>query len=472
MPGIVPVQRPEVLWRLRRYAASVVLVVVSCIAWVSSAAVAETVPLRLRDAVSAALRESPQAQIARLQAERAEDELSVAQSIFWPHASVTSQAGYSNRIDEELEAVDGSGRVRTYGLSSIGSDRGWFNVELEQLIFDLSRWRNVKRVELEVEAARVSADQQRDSISFEVFERYVSVLRLQRLVEIEQQRIRDGEWLDQQAALLLEAGRCLPSEREQAAVALEESRIDAALRTDELEDARRTLLAVIGGGGAADLEIELAADSVPAPADPAHGVPEDEAIHAAPELRVLELRRRMQELEVSAARAQAYPTVGLGAAYRNYGAKRGDNFPDELSIGVDFRLPLFDGMRTRYSVASAIKDAEIARLRYEAQLEEKRGRVRDLRRRLAASRSRPELAQRRERLAAERQRLADLELQAGRGSIAVALSAREQQAQASRAMVQASFEQVLAWATLQRESGRLVSAILGEEFTAEDGLTP
>jgi outer membrane protein TolC len=471
MSKMMPVQRPDATCRAWRCAFGVVLLLLCVWPWGRSGA-AETVLVPLREAVAGALRDSPEARIARLQAERAEDELSVAQSIFWPHASVSSQAGYSNRIDDELEAVDGSGRVRTYGLSSLGSDRGWFNVELEQLIFDLSRWRNMEKIELEVEAARVSADEHRNAISFVVVERYLQVLRLQRFLKIEQQRVRDAQWLDEQAALLLEVGRCLPSEREQAAVALEEGRIDAALRGEELDDTRRALARMIGRAEEADVEVELVPDSVPRPGDAADGLAEEDVLRSSPELRVLELRRRMQELEVSVARAQSYPTVGLGAAYRNYGAKRGDNFPDELSIGVDFRLPLFDGFRTHHSVASALKGVEIARLRYDAELANKRGRVRDLRRRLDAARKRPVLAQRRQRLAEEKQRLADLELQAGRGSIAAALSTREQKASARRATAQAGFEEDLAWATLERENGRLAAIILGDEADVAAAATP
>jgi outer membrane protein TolC len=415
--------------------------------------------LTLSDAVSRALREAPEAKIARLEADRAGDAASAAQSSYWPHASLGSQAGYSNRLDEKLEAVDGNGRVREYGLASLGSRTGWLNLYINQLLFDLSRWKNIKRTELEAEAARIVHAERREAISFQVLEAYANVLRRQRLLDLDRVHLRRAEWLDEQAEVLLRAGEALPSQREQVALHLDEARMAASIRNDELAKARTDL--VLSMGGSDDDRFELVPDSLPTPGTPMTDSVVETRLQSSPELRVLELRAKMEELRAEAARAEAYPTLGLRGGYSHYGAKRFDNFDDELHVGVDFEVPLFSGFRIQHSVAGANKAAQIARLRYRSTLENKRTRIRDLSRQLAASRQRPELAQRKAKLADERLRIADLNLRAQKGSLDLSLAARAQSALEAEAAVEAEFEPVMLWAQLEQEAGLLSDTILG-----------
>lgn len=415
--------------------------------------------LTLSEAVSRALREAPEAKIARLEADRADDAVSAAHSSYWPHASLGSQAGYSNRLDEKLEAVDGKGRVREYGLASLGSHAGWLNFYIDQLLFDLSRWRNIKRTELEAEAARIKQAERREAISLRVLKAYTDVLRLQKLLDVDRERIQQAEWLDEQAEALLRAGRVLPSEREQVVVHLDEARFDTSIRTSELANARTDLGLAMGGSEGE--RFELVPESLPAPVGPADDAAVETEIRNSPELRVLELRTKMEELRADATRAEAYPTLGLRGGYSHYGAKRFDNFEDELHVGVDLEVPLFTGFRIQHSVAGATKAAEISRLRYRSVLESKRTRVRDLVRQLDALRQRPDLARRKAKLADERLRIADLNLRARKGGLDRALAARAEKTLEAESAVEAQFERVILWAQLKQESGLLSETILG-----------
>ncbi|MGH7788614.1 MAG: TolC family protein, partial [Candidatus Binatia bacterium] len=184
--------------------------------------------LTVSDAVARALRDGPEAKIARLEAGEATDTASAARSIYWPHASISSQAGWSNRQDDTLNAIDGEDVLKRYPLSSLGSNEAWLSVYLDQMIFDLRGWRFVERSELEAEVGAVAEAQQREAISFAVLERYVAVLRLEQLAAVDAQRLRDAEWLDRQAGVLLESGRALAAEREQVALGLDEVRLATA----------------------------------------------------------------------------------------------------------------------------------------------------------------------------------------------------------------------------------------------------
>jgi outer membrane protein TolC len=417
--------------------------------------------LTLADAVSRALDDGPEARIARLEADQADRVASGARGAFWPHLRVTSRAGYSNRQDDKLVAVDGQGVVREYGLATLGSDRGWLNVFVDQILFDLSGWRRIERTELEAEAARVAEASQRETISFETLERYTEVLRLERLYALDEQRLAEARWLDAQAEELFKAGRSLPAEREQAVLNLEEARIDGELRMQALADARRSLWQAIGASDAEGGALRLVPDSVPVPAAVEGDPAADDALASTPELRVLALRRRMEEISLAAVRAERLPTLGVRTGYSNYGTKRFDNFTDELYVGVNFDLPIFDGFRTKASIDAQAKATEIARLRYDAMLETKRVRVRELVRRLAMALRRPELAERRAGVAHELARLANLNLQAQRGTLDAALAASAAATADGRAVVDAEVERVVVWARLQRETGRLAATVTG-----------
>jgi outer membrane protein TolC len=423
--------------------------------------------LTLPEAVARALREAPEAKIAQLEAGRAGDDLATLQSAYWPQASISSDAGYSNRFTEKLKAVDENGRLRRYNLATIGSKDGWFNVHIEQLLFDLSHWRDIKRAELEAEAARVAELEQREAISFGVLERYVGVVRLEELFALEGARVRSDEWLDRQAALMLKAGYCLPAEREQVGLGLEEAKLQAALRAEELASARGELQLAIGSSDTAEAGVHLVRESIPAPAGEPGTAEVEQRVEISPDVRVLELRTMMEEAKASATRAEALPTLGAGAGYSHYGAKRLDNFEDEVSVGVRLRMPLFEGFRIQHAAAGAAKAAEIARLRHRSLLEAKRARVRELGRRLAASERRPALARRQAQLADERLRVTDLNLQARRSSLDASLAAREEAARSGRGAVDAHFDRIILWATLQREAGVLAATIVGEDGLAD-----
>ena len=421
----------------------------------------------LAAAVQQALREAPDARIARLEAEQADDAAAAARSLYWPHAALSSKAGWSNRQDDTINAIDGQGELKRYPLSTLGSSEPWLGVYIDQVLFDLKSWRDVQRTELEAEAASVAEAQQREGISAAVLDQYLEVVRLESLVERDRQRLRDAEWLDRQAQLLRDAGRALPSEQEQAALEVEQARLDADEHAAQLTHARDVLAQLIGaeGGAGADLQVDRASlPAVPA-GEPADGQGE---LGGAPELRILALRQRMEELSLDAARAGRYPTLAVRGGYFHYGTKRFSAFEQEVAVGFDLKVPVFDGFQTSASIDRATKAAEAAKLRYETVREQKTARARELARRVGAAAQQDALAERRARIASERQRLADASLQGQRGSVGQALTARSEAVRAAGEALDAQLAAVRAWAALQRERGELSLALAGESAGAAE----
>jgi outer membrane protein len=419
--------------------------------------------LTLPEAVSRALARGPDAIIARLESERADETVSLTRGSYYPALSITSRAGYSNRQDEKLRAVDSNGVQRTYGLATLASDRGWLNVFVRQLLLDLRTWRDIERSEIEAEAAATAEKEQREAVAFAVIDRYVNVLQVERLVGLDQERLDGAQWLDEQAGILLNAGRSLPTEREHASIHLEEVRMGLDLRREELQRARKMLWLLIGIDEAEAEMLELDEDSVPEPSASSELMAADatEVLASTPELRILDLRQQADEKAVAAARANRYPTLALNAGYLNYGTKRFDNFTDEFVVGIDFEVNLFDGFRTRHQIEGASKDAEIARLRYQNMLDEKRVRVRDLMERLQRTEKQPELARRRAKMSRNRMQLANLNLKAQRGTLEEALAVQFGYGRDAAGAIRTEFDRVLTWATLLREIGKLTDRVTG-----------
>jgi outer membrane protein TolC len=189
---------------------------------------------------------------------------------------------------------------------------------------------------------------------------------------------------------------------------------------------------------------------------------EDETLSNSPELRVLELRKKMEEASVSAANARRLPTIGVRASYANFATDdRADLYNDEVRVGLAVEIPIFDGFQAKHGIAAARKQVQIARLRHRSLLERKRLRVRELARQLETAGLRLTLAERREAAAREEQRLADLRMQAGRERLREVLNAREEAAHYAGEAAKARYARIDLWAELQRERGRLTEAILG-----------
>jgi len=227
---------------------------------------------------------------------------------------------------------------------------------------------------------------------------------------------------------LLDAGRTVVADREQVSLALEESRVQAAQHQEELEDARTAFWETLGGAADEPPVFDLAPDSVPVAGSPPDAA-SDEAVRAVPELRILDLRRRMEEASLAAARAERLPTLSMRGGYFHYGTKRFDSFESEVAVGVDVHVPVFSGFKTSHAIEGASMALEAARLRYDA--------------------------------VQERLRLADLALQAQRGGLSEALAARTEADRASRAATDAYCDRMLLWANLEREAGVLSTTLVG-----------
>ncbi|MDJ0852521.1 MAG: TolC family protein [Myxococcota bacterium] len=425
-----------------------------------SAAATHAGLLTLSDAVRRALAAGPEARIARLEAHRASEAASALRGSYLPQVEITSEAGWSNRFDETFTAIGRDGKVNKFGLATIGANRGWFNVYLSQMLFDLKQWRLIEREELAAEAAALQENLQRDDVTMAVTRRYASLLRVQRRSQVSQEQLVDAEWLAELAAARHEAGRALDVENSLASLHRQGAELEAESARYEIAAAETDLWIAVGEGEEPNGPLVVDATTMPSVEGPVSVGQIAELVSAAPELRVLDLRRRMELVAVEAARAGRLPKLSFVTGYTHYGVKRFDNYDDELWVGVDLSIPIFDGFQSKHNIKGAEHGAEIAQIRYESTLQSKRAEVRELVKRLETGRQRLEIARRRAETAREQQRLADLNLRSERGGLAEALAAREQVARYELQVIDLHFDQIQLWANLQHHLGRLTSQIV------------
>lgn len=415
------------------------------------------------DAVRRALTEGPSIRIAGSERRAAESAAAAAESIFWPKAHVTSRAGYSDRLNDRLRAVDGSGREREYGLLALGASEGWFNVFVHQTLIDVSRWADARRAAFEAEVARISEAEIRERIAYDVVQAYLLVQEFEHLVAHQRHRLESAVALYDRAEVLYRAGRCLGAERDDAALYRREVELDLSSFERQRGDAANRLLWHIGTDRLAP-DPQLAPDVVDIQERDAVDIQESggatpEELDRAPELALWAVRRRIAEARIDAARGSRYPSVGIGAGYSHYGIKRFDSFADEMRAGIDFRMSVFDGFQAHNAIAAAEELLAALVARQAAARETKRLHLNELESRLASARVEEGLAAERVRLGEERVRLADLALDTQRGALSVALAARRDADRSLRVAARSRFAPTLVQAEIARERGRLVEAL-------------
>jgi len=415
--------------------------------------------LSLGAALTKALEQGDQARIARLQTDRADAGFDEVRSGYLPQVGLTSEAGWSNRFDDTFLTQSPDGTVNEYSLATISADRAWLQLYVSQTLLDLRQWREIEREQLASEVAQVAETSERDDVAYRVLHRYARLVQLERKATVADDRLQDSEWLAEQAKNLHSAGRALEVDKNLVGLHRTDSELSTRAWAAEIDSARAELWLAVGEDE--PLRIPVDPESLPTvdPKSAAYGAVE--AVPTAPELRILDLRRRMQEATVAAAKAGRLPTIEFVSGYSHYGPKRFDAYNDEVWVGVDINVPIFDGFRSGSEIRGAEREVQIARLRYQSTLKAKRARVRELIRRLENGESRRDLARQRADAALQKVKLADLNLQAERGDLRGSVDARERHTQLALEAIDAEFAQIESWAQLQRELGRLTFSILG-----------
>jgi outer membrane protein TolC len=312
----------------------------------------ETHTLTLRQVGDLALRQSPEALLARLDEQRAAQDIRVARDPFFPKIYAGSGLAYSNGFPMSIEGA----------APSVVQARAVASVYNRQQRLRIAQANEAQR------STAADARASREKAMVRALELFLVLEHHQRLAELTRRQVESARKVDQVTRIRVEEGRELPLETKRTALELAKAEQRAA-QLDSARDRDAQTLAV-GLGFAPGDRIQPAAeertrDDVPE----SEQVAVDQALAGNHEIRRLEAALAAKTIEVRAERAARYPQLDLVAQYGLFA--RFNNYEDFFrkfqrhngQIGVSLQVPLLLGPAVDARTAQA--ETDLARLRIE-----------------------------------------------------------------------------------------------------------
>ena len=318
----------------------------------AGALAAEVHTLELGQAVERALAQNPEVIIARLDQQKAEQQIRVARDPFYP------------------KVFAGSGLAYTYGfpMSIEGSAPSIFQAEAAAALVNRPLSHRVAQAREEAKGAEIGARTKQEEIALRTVELYLEAETAARRVEMARGQIETFEKVAAAVRLRVEEGREMPIEARRA-------ELDIAVARQRLKEFEADLelaesdLASVAGYEAGD-RVRAAAEERAAPAMPAS---EEAAIADAlddhPSLLRLESALAAKGYELKAERSEWLPRLSLVAKYGLF--SRFNNYEEYFQrfqrhnglAGISVEVPLYVGPGVKARAAQAQTDTE--RLRAE-----------------------------------------------------------------------------------------------------------
>jgi outer membrane protein len=315
-------------------------------------ACAETKTFTLKQALERALEQNPDVLLARLDQQKARDQILIAKDPFYP--KVYGGGGYA--------------WTNGYPVSIDGNPPSVFQARTDMSLFDRSQNYKVAEAKEGLRGSAFDVTRQQEDAAYRVASLYLDAEQAAHSFDAAQQQI---DSLAKVKALMDErvaAGRELPITSKKADLNLKKAKHTADVLHQDLIIAETTLAQVLGL--APDDRVRAAQEERAAIALP---VSEDasieEALEHSPVLRRLESNMQMKTLEIKGYHAARLPKVNLVAqddvfAKYNYTAQLNYKFRyNNPELGASVTIPLLIGKTARaYSMQA---EADVAKLRIE-----------------------------------------------------------------------------------------------------------
>ncbi len=256
------------------------------------------------------------------------------------------------------------------------SDQYSGSLSLRQNIYDFGRTETgVRRERFNLETTQAEYDNVILNIIFNVTQSYYNLIKAKRLRDVAYEVVRQYEAHLVQAKGFYETGIRPRYDVTNAEVNLSNARLNLIKSDNAVKIAMANLNNSMGISEAVEYEIE---DDLPLPIDlSGGGIPEPQlkryeitldkalsiALEKRPDLKSVLLRRKAAEHSVELARKNYNPTL---SGTLNYGWA--GNFPLERqwNLGATLTVPVFNGYLTRYQIAEAEANLNVARANEEA----------------------------------------------------------------------------------------------------------
>ena len=234
-------------------------------------------------------------------------------------------------------------------------------LRLDHTLYDGGRRGLVKKsAALDFQASEARYDEAATSIAAEIIEDYISLLSAMTDVEILENSVKTLEDLERSVIARRKVGDSTKTELAQAVSRLASARADRAAATAEFNLAQDQLLSKT------DFLVE--SPLLPVSATQPISLSKQELTEAAkrinPAIKASQLSEQSALLTVHSERRKHLPTISLTAQAQS----RRDSSPtidtdDSLSVGVNFRLPIYSGGAGRSETRQALAERNAAKFR-------------------------------------------------------------------------------------------------------------
>jgi outer membrane protein len=338
---------------LKPMKASAVFLLLSCSAF------AEVRTMTLKQALDLALNQSPEVVMARLDRQKARDQVTIARDPFVP------------------KVFAGSGAAWTYGFpgSIDGNAPSIFQAKTVMSIFDRPQSYQIAQANENARAADVAIGLQQDEVAYRITNLYLDAEQASRSLAAVQRQLDNLVRVKELMDVRISEGRELPIETKKANLAVLRARLRADGLSAELVNAETSLSLALGYGPDDRVRAVQEAQTFEPPVSEEGSI--EKALEENRELKRLESNLQAKTLEIKGWQSQRLPKINLIAQYALFG--KYNNFQDyfqkfsrnNIQLGASFEVPVLTGRS--HSAYAAQAEAEAAKLRVE--VSRTRGRI-------------------------------------------------------------------------------------------------
>jgi outer membrane protein TolC len=313
---------------------------------------AEVHPMTLRQTVEAALRQSPDLVLARIDEQHARAAVRVARAPFTPAVFVGSGLAYSNGFPMSIE----------------GSAPSVFQARATQFLFNRPQSFTIAQAKEDARGATFATAGKRDEVAYRVTSLFLDAERAARIGELARKDAESQEKVLAAVHAQVQEGRALPLAEKTAAYQVAYVRQAADNFADDQASAE-TALAITLGYPAED-RVRPVEERRPAPTLPqSEALALETAMETNKELRRIQSQIASKHIEIRGEKAARWPRADLVAQYamlaefNNYTEFFKTFQRNNGQIGVSFQVPIFAGTGVNAQVAQS--EADVAHLRVE-----------------------------------------------------------------------------------------------------------
>lgn len=317
----------------------------------ATCAFAETKIMTLREALDLALQQNPDLMLARLDQQKAREQVTISRDPFQP------------------KVFAGSGAAKTFGFpaSIDGSAPAIVEFTTKMSLFDQSQRLQVAEARENLRGAGIDIARQQAEVAYLVAGLFLDAEQAARSVQAAQSEIANLSRVVELVQVRVDEGRDLPLQVREANLALHGARRHAEALADDLIEAESSLAVALGMKP--DDRVQAAQQERPpfvVPVTEQDSI--DQALENSQELKRLESSMQAKELEIKSYKAQRLPKVDVVAQYELLGKYYYQNYYSAFQrnsgqLGASINVPVLAGRAAR-AYASQAED-DIAKLRIE-----------------------------------------------------------------------------------------------------------